>query len=334
MTSAPVARGPRALAAILVALALALAAVPGAAAAEAPVSRSGAELRRQRTVLLQKVAALTDTLEIRQAELVVAQERRSRAEATVNAARRQLQEHAIEAFIHSHELAGVRRARNGVYADAIAEADDEVIATLDAALRAIRAEEQAAQSALDRARAAESRLTAARSDLEATLASVEALEAEARANAEARRLAELARPTPPIPPGATRRHREATAHQAELMQRFPFGPLPAATMAAGLLTTGQVVEGMASWYGPGFDGRPTASGAVYDQEGWTVASKELPLGTILLITHNDRAVLALVNDRGPYVAGRVLDLSHAVATALGTVGPGVAWVRAEVVVPG
>ena len=113
------------------------------------------------------------------------------------------------------------------------------------------------------------------------------------------------------------------------MAAHPFGPV--AGLPPGAVATGQVVEGLASWYGPGFDGRPTASGALYDQEGWTVASKELPLGTVLLVTRGARSVLVLVNDRGPFVTGRVLDLSHAVASALGTVGPGVAPVRAEVV---
>ena len=121
----------------------------------------------------------------------------------------------------------------------------------------------------------------------------------------------------------------ATAEQAELLARHPFGPVRG--LPPGASRTGAVVEGMASWYGPGFDGRPTATGALFDQQGWTVASKELPLGTVLLITRGDRAVLALVNDRGPFVAGRVLDLSRAVAAELGTVQAGVAHVRAEVV---
>lgn len=125
------------------------------------------------------------------------------------------------------------------------------------------------------------------------------------------------------------RFARATAAQAELMAAHPFGPT--AGLPPGMAFTGQVVEGMASWYGPGFDGRPTASGAIYDQRGWTVASKELPLGTVLLVTRGDRSVLALVNDRGPYVAGRSLDLSRAVAEELGTVAPGVAHVRAQVV---
>jgi rare lipoprotein A len=88
---------------------------------------------------------------------------------------------------------------------------------------------------------------------------------------------------------------------------------------------------MASWYGPGFDGRPTASGAIYDMEGWTVASPDLPLGSLLVVANGAARVLLLVNDRGPYVDGRVLDLSHAAAAALGmSLGP----VTADVVAPG
>lgn len=121
----------------------------------------------------------------------------------------------------------------------------------------------------------------------------------------------------------------ASAAEADLLARHRFGPVT--DVPPGASRTGQVVEGMASWYGPGFDGRPTASGAVFDQQGWTVASKELPLGTVLLVTRGSRSVLVLVNDRGPFVSGRVLDLSRAVASELGTIEAGVAHVRAEVV---
>ena len=103
------------------------------------------------------------------------------------------------------------------------------------------------------------------------------------------------------------------------------------TLPPGLVATGRHVVGTASWYGPGFDGQTTASGAVYDQEGWTCASRDLPFGTMLLVGHAGRQVLLLVNDRGPYVADRVLDLSHAAATALGV---GLGPVDAEIVVPG
>ena len=116
------------------------------------------------------------------------------------------------------------------------------------------------------------------------------------------------------------------------MRRYPFGPpAPGAALPPGLRPSGQVIAGVASWYGSDFDGRPTATGAIYDMEGWTVASPDLPLGTFLVISRGPDRVLVLVNDRGPYVPGRVLDLSHAAEVALG--GFGLGDVGAQVVVP-
>ncbi len=92
------------------------------------------------------------------------------------------------------------------------------------------------------------------------------------------------------------------------------------------------VTGVASWYGPGFHGHRTSSGAVYDQEDLTAASTLFPLGTHLLVTNlaNGRAVEVSVNDHGPYVKGRQIDLSHKAARVLGMIGPGTAHVRMDV----
>lgn len=92
------------------------------------------------------------------------------------------------------------------------------------------------------------------------------------------------------------------------------------------------VEGVASWYGPGFQGHHTSSGAVYDQEDLTAASTLFPLGTHLLVTNlaNNRAVEVIVNDHGPYVKGRQIDLSHKAASVLGVIGPGTGRVRMDV----
>jgi rare lipoprotein A len=92
------------------------------------------------------------------------------------------------------------------------------------------------------------------------------------------------------------------------------------------------VVGIASWYGPGFHGHRTSSGAVYDQEDLTAASTLFPLGTHLLVTNlaNGRAVEVIVNDHGPYVKGRQIDLSHKAAKVLGVIGPGTARVRMDV----
>jgi rare lipoprotein A len=82
---------------------------------------------------------------------------------------------------------------------------------------------------------------------------------------------------------------------------------------------------IASWYGPGFHGRLTANGEIYDQMALTAASKTLPFGTMLLVTNlrNGRSALVRINDRGPYIDGRDLDLSKGTALALGMVRRGV-----------
>ena len=90
--------------------------------------------------------------------------------------------------------------------------------------------------------------------------------------------------------------------------------------------------GIASWYGPGFHGHATTSGECYDQHGFTAAHPTLPLGTRARVTNLDtgRSVEVRINDRGPFVKGRAIDLSYAAATSIGMVGPGTAPVRIEV----
>ncbi len=87
-------------------------------------------------------------------------------------------------------------------------------------------------------------------------------------------------------------------------------------------------SGDASWYGPGFEGHSTANGDRYDSSLLTAASKTLPLGTRLQVCHNGACVTVLVNDRGPYVGDRVLDLSRAAAADIRLVDAGVGYVTA------
>ena len=86
---------------------------------------------------------------------------------------------------------------------------------------------------------------------------------------------------------------------------------------------------VASWYGPGFAGRRTSSGETYNPEGLTAASKTLPLGSHVRVTNPDtgRSVVVRINDRGPYVRGRSLDLSHGAAQQIGLTGKGVGRVQ-------
>jgi len=90
--------------------------------------------------------------------------------------------------------------------------------------------------------------------------------------------------------------------------------------------------GRASYYGRGFAGRRTASGAIFRPEQLTAAHRFLPLGTKVRVTylHNGRAVLVTITDRGPYVRGRHIDLSAGAARAIGMIGRGVASVRIEI----
>jgi len=96
-------------------------------------------------------------------------------------------------------------------------------------------------------------------------------------------------------------------------------------------TQKKVIRGQASWYGPGFHGKKTASGEIFDQGRLTAAHKTLPLGTKAKVTNleNGNSVEVEINDRGPYVGDRVIDLSHAAANALGFVESGLTLVRIE-----
>lgn len=90
-----------------------------------------------------------------------------------------------------------------------------------------------------------------------------------------------------------------------------------ATAAGGMLS---------SWYGPGFHGRLTANGERYDMHGLTAAHKTLPFGTKLRVCYNS-CVDVRINDRGPFIGARELDLSYGAAKAIGMIGPGVASVQ-------
>lgn len=91
-------------------------------------------------------------------------------------------------------------------------------------------------------------------------------------------------------------------------------------------------NGMASWYGQQFQGSETASGEAYNMNGLTAAHPDLPLGSRILVTNlkNHRALVLRVNDRGPNIPGRILDVSRAAARRLGFKGEGLAKVRIQV----
>jgi rare lipoprotein A len=90
-------------------------------------------------------------------------------------------------------------------------------------------------------------------------------------------------------------------------------------------------NGRASYYADKFDGRKTASGAIFKQNKLTAAHKTLPFGTMVKVTNldNGRSVKVEINDRGPFVAGRMIDLSKKAANKIGMVGAGVANVKVQ-----
>ncbi|MCY3592813.1 MAG: septal ring lytic transglycosylase RlpA family protein [Acidobacteria bacterium] len=127
--------------------------------------------------------------------------------------------------------------------------------------------------------------------------------------------------------------------------RSPLTAALAAVIAAGLLAgcastrglespnRGTTQRGQASWYGAKFHGRPTASGEIYDMNRISAAHKQLPMGTVVLVKNQDngKKLRVPINDRGPFIKGRIIDLSVGAARQLEMFGQGLANVRIKVV---
>ena len=95
----------------------------------------------------------------------------------------------------------------------------------------------------------------------------------------------------------------------------------------------KILKGVSSYYGEDFHGKLTANGEVYDMYGLTAAHKTLPLNTIVRVTNmeNEKSLILRINDRGPYVKGRMLDCSYGAALKLGFIGNGTTKVKVEVI---
>src|SRR6266478_3501348 len=96
---------------------------------------------------------------------------------------------------------------------------------------------------------------------------------------------------------------------------------------------GSTESGVASWYGHPYHGRRAANGEIYDMEKMTAAHRTLPFGTWVRVKNleNDQTVDVRITDRGPFARGRILDLSHAAAVSIATIGPGTAKVKITVI---
>ncbi|MDX6199232.1 MAG: rare lipoprotein [Actinomycetota bacterium] len=189
----------------------------------------------------------------------------------------------------------------------------------------VKALQVRAEAFRDRLRAQAAEVFAAQDKARELLAVAERLAAQQRAAAELAELAELeaqraaldevsAAVTAVLTPAQTRRSQAAAQNQAPVLAVIEAA---GSDYPRGYRPTGATITGTASWYGPGFVGSLTASGAPYDPERLTCANKELPLGTVIRVSANGRAVSCLVNDRGPYVGDRILDMSRAGSRALG-----------------
>ena len=112
-------------------------------------------------------------------------------------------------------------------------------------------------------------------------------------------------------------------------------PIPPLILAALLILTASVAwaddVGIASWYGPGFHGKTTANGETFDTNALTAAHKSLPFGTMVRVTHllNGTSVVVRINDRGPFIPGRIIDLSKAAAREIDMISSGTARVRIQ-----
>ncbi len=102
--------------------------------------------------------------------------------------------------------------------------------------------------------------------------------------------------------------------------------------AAPVFRIGMTEEGVASWYGHPYHGRASSSGEIYDMEKLTAAHRTLPFGTLVRVRNlsNDRTVDVRINDRGPFVGDRIIDLSRAAAREIRMIGPGTARVQLRI----
>lgn len=141
-----------------------------------------------------------------------------------------------------------------------------------------------------------------------------------------------------ILPDTTEDPAEDALHIANRLRRL-LGEAPPLDQVEGRPTpprevavVASTLTGMASWYGPGFHGRRSASGEVFDQNAMTAAHRTLPFGTQVRVTNlsNGRQVVVRINDRGPFSGGRVIDLSAAAASSIGLRSSGVGRVQLEV----
>ena len=324
---------------------------PSAEAADAETLRARAqavadrvtELERRLRDLQGRRERLALEVGASSAQIGILEIRLNEAERSVIAAKSIVEERAVEVYkssITGHDIEMLLSAQNMHELEVIAEvqaaaAQADASALDDFQERATRAETTQGELEARKARllAAEQEVVELEEEIAGSLDirrdvlkdlsdEIEALQAEAlRAARQARKTVD-----PTIPSNLP-------APTGDLAARL-VGTGPTDAIPDLFTTTGVTFEGEASWYGPGFEGNLTANGDVYDSSLFTAASKTLPLNTYLYIEYEGRGCVVLVNDRGPYVGERILDLSRGTARAIGMEHAGVGWVSAEILVRG
>ncbi|HEX2052167.1 MAG TPA: RlpA-like double-psi beta-barrel domain-containing protein, partial [Actinomycetota bacterium] len=200
---------------------------------------------------------------------------------------------------------------------------DEEKAALNATIRNLEARVKSLDAQRDNLAATKQQRTKSLGELKVAIQT--AIDAEKRILAA--RAAAIKKPAPgPCTPGLPARDQRLAA----LLSWYSPATGGEGFMPSKLGPTGVVTSGDASWYGPGFDGCRSASGATFKASQMTAASVILPLGTILKVTRGGRGVVVVITDRGPYAHGRVLDLSQASAQAIGL---GAGPVNMEILLP-
>lgn len=136
---------------------------------------------------------------------------------------------------------------------------------------------------------------------------------------------------PFAPSGPTK----VTPNNSTAVQRATMRPytINGKTYYPTVVNVGDKASGIASWYGPNFHGKKTSNGEIYNMHNMTAAHKTLPMNTIVRVTNlkNNRSAVVRINDRGPFVANRVIDLSKSAASQLDIIASGTAPVSMEVV---
>jgi peptidoglycan lytic transglycosylase len=281
-------------------------------------------LEQELAALNQRRGKLEQRIATRSAEIGVIESELHDAEQAFDEALDSYTNRAVEAYKNGStgRFALLLSARSMDELFARAEAQSEAASLDTDALRDLA-------QARDEAESAQRRIDAQKQELLAANAEVEAIAAEVEQTVAQRRsiLRELAGRVKEL----ERQARAAAALAANPSQAFLdlFGG-PAPGIPKGFVGTGVSFQGIASWYGPGFEGNSTANGDIFDPSIFTAASRELPFGTWLYVTHGGKGVVVLVNDRGPYIDDRILDLSEAAAKAIGISGLG--WIEAQIII--